>query len=195
MRLTAQSILATHLRDTRAPDQRELVPPNELFWEGSRIDLNHATLIDLDFRHCHLARAEFRDATFAGVAALFHDATFDDVASFSNATFEGIAVFTGTTFQDFTMFPTTTFNAAAWFRGATFDGDANFEYATFGGDTSFRNATFGRDTQFTGARLTRLVPPEDNQLSHDWPSGWTVRPAPGGGGILQKEDTERHAAP
>ncbi|WP_251091372.1 pentapeptide repeat-containing protein [Streptomyces sp. Caat 7-52] len=197
VRMTAQRILAAHLHDKRPQEEQELVTPNERFWEGSRIDLNHATLIDFDFRNCHMAQADFRDATFPG-SALFKDATFDDLANFTSSAFDGSAVFTKSTFKGSARFADSTFkNGGAWFREATFDDEAVFMYATFDDIASFKDATFNGDTLFAGARVTRLVPPLSNEmgLSHEWPPGWTVSPAPGGGGTLQEVDTQQHEEP
>ena len=48
VRLTAQRILAEHLRDDRPKDQRSTDPPSPRFWPGIRLDLAGATLIDFN---------------------------------------------------------------------------------------------------------------------------------------------------
>ncbi len=73
VRLTAQTILTGHLRDTRTPDQRETRrPASARFWEDMHIDLTGATLMNFDFYRCHAIQARFVGATFTG------DAGFDE---------------------------------------------------------------------------------------------------------------------
>jgi hypothetical protein len=75
VRLTAQRILAEHLRDDRAKDQHSADPPSARFWPGIRLDLVGATLIDFNLRRGVMADASFRGATFSGTAR-FDRATF-----------------------------------------------------------------------------------------------------------------------
>ncbi|WP_189189920.1 pentapeptide repeat-containing protein [Streptomyces albiflavescens] len=225
VRMTAQHILAAHLRDTRPPDERENTQVDDRFWEGLRIDVAHATLTHLDFSYCHVAEANFSHATFIG-KVLFEAASFTGDASFLGATFAGDASFLGAEFADdawfvgatfaghcafadttFTgpaLFDDARFTGDAWFAGATFTFNAVFNDARFTGNTSFDDATFTDppwfggaaftgNLGFEGAQVTRLVTPEGDQIIQAWPPGWVVRPAPGGGGILQKTDTEGYA--
>jgi hypothetical protein len=48
VRLTAQRILAEHLRDDRAEDKRSTDPPSPRLWPDIRLDLVGATLIDFN---------------------------------------------------------------------------------------------------------------------------------------------------
>ncbi|MEU0567931.1 pentapeptide repeat-containing protein [Nonomuraea sp. NPDC005983] len=84
VRFTAQRILANHLRDDRTIAQRESEPANARFWPGMDIDLAGATLIDLNFDLCHITRANFTRAVFAG-DAWFDGATFTGNAEFDDA--------------------------------------------------------------------------------------------------------------
>ena len=59
VRLTAQRILAEHLRDERNPDQRSASPPGPRFWPGISLDLTGATLIGLDFHRVIAENARF----------------------------------------------------------------------------------------------------------------------------------------
>ena len=59
MRLTAQRILAEHLRDDRIKDQRSADPPSPRFWPGIRLDLAGATLIDFNLYRVVMADANF----------------------------------------------------------------------------------------------------------------------------------------
>lgn len=85
MRLTAQRILAEHLRDDRTEDQRSTGPPSPRFWSDIRLDLVGATLIDF-----YLVSGVVADANFGG-------ATFSREARFSGATFSRGAWFDGAT--------------------------------------------------------------------------------------------------
>ncbi|MFJ3164391.1 pentapeptide repeat-containing protein [Streptomyces kanasensis] len=307
VRLTAERILADHLRDTRPPEQRKSTPPDDKFWEGMRIDLAYATLTEWDFHHGHVTEANFSQATFTRPAsfnnatftgpahfwgarftadAWFREATFigptyfkqatvTEMAQFDGATFAGPtwfekatvkgparfvgarftgdAWFGGATFTGPTWFERATFTGAtaifkkatftghAWFEGATFSGSAQFEGARFGGfaqfdgvtfigpaqfdtarfigpaqfDTArfigpaqfdgatfigpasfgkvtfsgpahYGNAMFTHDPLLHGARVTHLVTPEGGQMFHVWPPDWSVRPVPGGEGVLER---------
>ena len=129
VRLTAQRILAEHLRDDRAQDQRSTEPPSQRFWPDIRLDLAGATLIDFIFDGGVTADARFDGATFSGTAR-FDRATF---------TFTGTARFDGASFT-----------GSAGFDGATFSGDAQFDGATFNGSARFDGATFSGAPGSTG---------------------------------------------
>jgi hypothetical protein len=137
VRLTAQRILSDHLH-WPTTDQQPARSSHTRFWEGIRLDLTGATLIDFD-----LERGKVDDALFTG-------ATFIGQATFTGATFTGAAWFGKATFVDAAWFDGATFNGIAWFIEATFDGDSRFG-ATFNGRTDFSEATFTSSTQFRGA--------------------------------------------
>ena len=82
VRLTAQRILAEHLRDDRSEDQRSTDPPSPRFWPDIRLDLAGATLIDFDLEDGVMADADFHEATFSGDAA-FSRATFSGTVDFA----------------------------------------------------------------------------------------------------------------
>ena len=124
VRLTAQRILAEHLRWDKA--QRLTDPPNSRSWPDIRLDLVGATLIDFNLENGAMAEANFGGATFSG------DAEFGG-ATFSRAWFDK-AVFRG----------------AAVFSGATFSRDAGFDKATFSRDAKFDKAAFSAAV-FSGA--------------------------------------------
>uniref|UniRef100_UPI003F4975A4 pentapeptide repeat-containing protein n=1 Tax=Streptosporangium sp. CA-235898 TaxID=3240073 RepID=UPI003F4975A4 len=189
VRLTAQRILADHLRDDRLADQRTTTPAAQSFWDGMRIDLSGATLIDLDFTGCRIAGATFTNATFSGDAgfggvtfsqyAVFDGVTFSQYAGFGGAIFSGHAGFGGATFSQYAVFDGATFSQYAWFNGATFSGDAGFRQATFSqyagfdgaifsGDAGFDRATFFRSPGFRGATASC-------EGDHVWPDGWRLQ--------------------
>ncbi|MEV4325294.1 pentapeptide repeat-containing protein [Microbispora rosea] len=140
VRLTAQTILAEHLRDER-PDQRASLPSQPRHWPGMRIDLTGATLIDLDLTEAHLTEAGFDGAVFIGDTS-FHGAVFTGQAQFDGAIFTGDTWFFGATFTGGARFSRTTFTGEADFDGATFTLDAVFFRATFSGNARFSEATF-----------------------------------------------------
>jgi len=174
VRLTAQRILAEHLRDDRARDQGSTDPPGSRFWPGIRLNLDGATLMDFNLENAVMADANFGGATFTGDAgfggatftgdARFGGATFTGDARFDGATFTGDARFDGTTFTGIAGFDEVTFTRYAWFDRATltgasfgavtFTGNARFGGATFPDGASFFRATFTGDATFGGATFS-----------------------------------------
>jgi len=169
VRLTAQRILAEHLRDNRAKDRRSTDSPDPRFWPNIRLDLAGATLIDFRLENGVIADTNFTGATFSGDAwfdgatfarfamfdkatftsgAVFDEATFTEDAMFSEATFTGDAVFMRTTFNSDAAFDGATFNDAAAFIGVTFNGDAMFGGVIFRGMAGMIGATFSGDAVF-----------------------------------------------
>jgi hypothetical protein len=142
MRLTAQRILAEHLRDDRARDQQSTDPPSSRFWNNIRLDLTGATLIDFNLANGVMADANFNRAAFSGDA------------SFGGTTFSGAARFGGATFSGNASFGEAAFSRGAGFRRAAFGGDAWFDKATFGGDAGFRKAAFIGNAWFRRAAFT-----------------------------------------
>ena len=177
VRLTAQRILAEHLRDGRAKDQHSTDPPSSRFWPSIRLDLAGATLIDF-----HLSHGVMADASF-------HGATFSGTAGFDGATFSGTALFGGTTFSGTPLFDGATFSGPAWFNGATFSGPVSFDGATFSGDASFGGATFSGTAWFNEAAFSRAADGVSFERSrvlspgaqHVWPTGWRLGPDDSGG--------------
>ena len=165
VRLTAQRILAEHLRDDRTKDPQSTDTPSSRFWNNIRLDLTGATLIDFNLVNGVMADANFHGATFSGDAwfgevtfsgaASFGGATFTGDASFGGATFSGAARFGGATFSAAAQFGGATFSAAASFGGATFSGDALFGRAIFRGAANFPEAAFRGDALFGEAAFSR----------------------------------------
>ncbi|MFI7049132.1 pentapeptide repeat-containing protein [Streptosporangium sandarakinum] len=164
VRLTAQRILAAHLRDDRPADQRSTRPAAPAFWEGMSVDLTGATLIDFDLTGGHATGSVFDKATFTGNAS-FSGATFTENAQFTEVTFTGDARFDEATFTENARFTKVIFTGNAWFNEATFirnasfseatfTGLAEFDEATFTGNARFSKATFSRDAQFVGTTFT-----------------------------------------
>ena len=165
VRLSAQRILAEHLRDDRAKDQRSTDPPSSRFWNNIRLDLTSATLIDFNLVNGVMADANFRRAAFSGDAlfggaafggdALFGGAAFGGDASFGGAAFGGDASFGGAAFSGDALFGGAAFSGDASFGGAAFSGAARFGGAAFSGAARFGEATFGGDAWFDKAAFRR----------------------------------------
>ncbi|MEU7899873.1 pentapeptide repeat-containing protein [Nonomuraea sp. NPDC049152] len=167
VRLTAQTILAEHLRDERRPEQRADLPAPARLWPGMRIDLTGATLIDFNLNNAHLAEARFNRATFVGDAS-FISAVFTRQAVFEETTFTGEASFYGASFTEGAWFHTAafirdadfeeaTFTEEALFYGASFTGNARFNEATFADYALFVRVAFAADAQFEDAAFTEFA--------------------------------------
>jgi Pentapeptide repeats (9 copies) len=175
VRLTAQRILAEHLRDDRAEDKRSTDPPSPRFWPDIRLDLAGATLINFDLEDCVMVDVNFEGATFSGVAA-FEEATIRGTAWFLGATFTGGAGFVAVTFRD-AFFDDATFWGVS-FIAAKFRRVASFNHATFSGSAKFGGAIFlPGNMHFARSRV--LSPSPDPP--HDWPTGWGLEPDGSGG--------------
>ena len=153
VRLSAQRILAEHLRDDRAKDQRSTDPPSSRFWNNICLDLTSATLIDFNLLNGVMADANFGRAAFSGNASFF-GAAFSGDASFSGAAFSGDASFSGAAFSGDASFFGAAFSGDALFGGAAFSGDARFGGAVFSGDARFGGAVFSGDARFGGAAFS-----------------------------------------
>jgi uncharacterized protein YjbI with pentapeptide repeats len=216
VRLTAQRILASHVRD---PQSETPFPVS--FWDVD-LDLTGAILIEADFSCCRPRNGVFDRAIFAGHAnfewttfpgdASFDGATFAGDAAFGDATFTSDALFGGAVFTGEANFERTAFYYA-WFRGATFGGDARFDWAhldsawfegatfekkarfqgtTFGGEALVSRATFTDEVELDKARVASLEDKYDDLptglILQDWPAGWTVRPGRDHWGVVTAAD-------
>lgn len=162
VRLTAQRILATHLRIGDDPDH-----PVDTFWDDIDLDLTGAVLVDFDLSQCQVRMGEFGLARFTGVARFFGTrfsgyggfagATFAGDAMFSLAQFGGDATFIETRFTGDARFVDAKIRGQAEFDRATFSGDALFVRARFGWDAGFEGAQFGGEARFAGTRFGRLA--------------------------------------
>lgn len=156
VRLTAQRILVDHSHDNRTPEQREMELAGPRFWEGMRIDLNGATLIDLDLTGCHLTDAQFGEAIFEGDFRI-NGVAFEGGVRFDGATFKKSAWFENITFRGNANFGWVAFRGSAWFTKAVFMSDVNFTQATFARNASFAKATFMKRASFFLATFTQEV--------------------------------------
>lgn len=163
VRVTAQHILATHLRPgAGGPDD-----PAGTFWPDTDIDLTGAVLTDFDFSDCRPRRADFLRATFDG-DTLFYGASFDGAARFDRARFLGTTRFGKATFAELaefgrarfdgtTSFASTAFEEEAWFDDVTFTGAVTFSGAAFAEDVEFRKVRFGEELRFHNVKCGGTV--------------------------------------
>ena len=215
VRLTAQRILAEHLRKHKLEDRRSTKPPDPHYWRDISLDLTGATLFDFDLVDGALAKANFAGATFSGNAK-FTGATFSGVVWFNGATFRSDVWFDKTTFINIAWFHKATFSDDAWFiyttfsfgarfrwavfsgdarfEGARISGDAEFNEATFSGSASFTSATFSRDALFDGQVFRKHGLSFDRSVitqpdaEHVWPTGWHLKPVRTGGYTVVREE-------
>ncbi|MFE9750245.1 pentapeptide repeat-containing protein [Saccharothrix saharensis] len=147
VRLTAQTILAAHMRP--GPDGHN---PDVGFWPGLDIDLTGATLVDFDLTGCRLGNIRFAHAIFVGHAG-FDEAEFTRLTTFKKALFSGSAGFRGARFADDVGFDDATFGGVAMFDGANFDESAEFSRVRFGSSAVFGEVHFNADAVFRAARF------------------------------------------
>ncbi|ROP37423.1 pentapeptide repeat-containing protein [Saccharothrix texasensis] len=148
VRLTAQRILAAHLRIPRGYS----TPKIETFWPHIDLDLTGATLVNFDLSECELHDASFVGALFVGEAKFtnaefvksveFNGAAFFGNAGFDGAKFGGYARFGQVRFGGIAAFGGAQFGASAWFDGATFVGCSQFERAKFTSTAGFDDVVF-----------------------------------------------------
>ncbi|GIF01968.1 pentapeptide repeat-containing protein [Paractinoplanes rishiriensis] len=175
VRLTAQRLLATHLR-WRADDERSQPQP-EGFWSDIDLDLTGARLIDWNLDFCRLRKGAFRNATFTGrVSSL--SVRFTHTADFSGALFASSVEFAGARFFHDAIFEGASFAGTAGFSGAVFGGHAVFR-GTLTGVAVFMVATFTGNAIFQSASTYRIaldhamVTPRDSR-EDAWPQGWRL---------------------
>lgn len=149
VRLTAQRILAMHLR--LSPDES-----GDMFWRGMDLDLSGAILINLDFRYCQIRVAAFDKTQFVGRAG-FAGARFIESATFFSAQFRGHASFTEAAFVRNVDFSEAQFAIDSWFSGVLFQKKATFTGVRFAGDVMFEDANFADVATFDGARFAGRI--------------------------------------
>ena len=210
VRATAQRLLQRHLTDPRSIRERTKEPPPGItngYWQLDRIDLNGATLIELNLLKCWLPEVDFAHARFYSHAG------------FNSVCFSGYARFSGVKFYGRALFLDVTFNRGAWFGGAQFYGDALFHRSRvwkmayfnethFHGEARFNRTRFHARINFRGARVydgaafdfsdanAALFHEESQDQADNLPLGWTLVPFAEGGegevgwGRLEPSPTE-----
>lgn len=188
VRLTAQRILATHLRDwTR---QEGSPDPDTLWKEINLIDLTDAYLVDFDLQHCRVPTLQLNSATLAG-ESLFRGMTCS-LAFVQEANFLGHTDLRGATFTSDAWFAHSIFGAEVWFHadesyeGTRFRRHVSFRGAKFAQPARFSGATFAFSADFSGTDQTAdkiqldRVRIEDLNAQSAWPHGWRAETAPEG---------------
>jgi len=201
VRLTAQRILAGHLRDPAYGGQRHGTLDPAAYWpEIDIIDLTGAYLMDFNLSGCHIRTLECNRTIFIDESLFRHLRC--DLAFLQSAIFKGHTDFRGATFIHDAWFAYTTFDSDVWFRSDEF-----FPAARFGGHASFMNVTFTRKARFEkavfersadfrditcteGARAINLqgcqvhrpdpVNPDVTAAPSSWPPGWKIEPGMSG---------------
>jgi len=140
-----QSILADSTRPSPFRPPRDVI-------EG-RLDLHHAQIGHIDFRHVVFRSfADFRHTHFCGLA-WFDGAVFEAGADFSHAQFDRDARFDRARLAGETVFADSEFRGVADFDGAQFGALCNFDRAVFCANLSLGHAVFGDKVTFRGAQL------------------------------------------
>jgi hypothetical protein len=107
VRLTAQHILATHLRDG-----------DHSFWPDIYLNLEDALLINFEFSYCIVRGADFTKARFDG-PTIFTGSEFADGVSFEKADFTNLTSFGDAKFKGITRFVEATFAVPPVLYGAS----------------------------------------------------------------------------
>lgn len=209
VRLTAQNIIADHLRDApyRSPRGDGLIPGT--FWpEIDLVDLRGAYLTDLDLSGCRVSTIECNGTIFAGESifqgllcdlAFFQKAAFKGLADFRGAIFANDAWFSWVTFSDDIwfhgdkFFPAARFGGHAGFKEATFDRKARFEQAIFNGSADFEAITCKAGSaamNLDGCQVSHpeAVNPDESNVSSIWPPGWHIEPGHGDTATLTRRN-------
>lgn len=173
VRLTAQRLLANHLRPGEDPDY-----PVKTFWPEIDLDLTGAALLGLNLSNCRTRYANFAWAHFVGGAtfsqarfggtAIFNHARFDGKAAFELAAFESTAMFRNARMEGPGIFSWTRFNNGVHFDEARFTEDALLNYAVFIGLARFAGVVFEGNATFDAAEI------HDGAARVDRESGRTV---------------------
>ncbi|MEO3860983.1 pentapeptide repeat-containing protein [Acrocarpospora sp. B8E8] len=214
VRLTAQRVLAAHLRDEIYKGQRDEGAVPETFWPGIDIDLTGACLVDFFLGDCRVGVVTCHDARFVGETicrglicdlAFFQGATFGGHTDFRGASFTYNARFsyarfaTDVRFNADEFFPGAHFRRHVSFQNVAFAKGARFDGATFSGSADFDEATYeggAKAIHLEGAHIQDLnaVSPEVTKKPSTWPPGWIVKQEPDGTGTLTwKQSTTKQA--
>lgn len=150
VRLTAQRILANHLRPNLDPNT--VFPTEDKFWGVKSLDLTGAVLTGLDFSQCHIGSCQFENAQFHAETRFTHT-QFHSMAWFRGAHFHGAANFDGGQFHNGALFFNARFLDMAWFRGVGFLKTAGFAGAQFHAPAAFLKAQFHNTARFDRAQF------------------------------------------
>ncbi|MGP4016855.1 pentapeptide repeat-containing protein [Saccharopolyspora sp. 5N708] len=157
VRLTAQRILAEHLRPDACENSDQTASGK--FWKDIDIDLDGALLVKFDLSGCRVNNCKFGSAEFEDKANFDHtvfvnDAVFGKSTFKGNASFEGVKVlgevsFNGTCFAGHASFDSAEFALLADFESARFEKGVNFMKSYFKLFAAFNFANFVEATIFS----------------------------------------------
>jgi hypothetical protein len=214
VRLTAQSVVADHLRDDVYRGQRHHGPVPETFWpEIEKIDLRGAYLVDLNLSGCRVPVVECHDTIFAGESlfrgfasdlSFFYDAVFKCLADFRGASFANSTWFSGASFAGDVwfhgdeFFPPARFGLHADFKRATFQHRARFEQAIFEGSADFEAITCKAGPAAINlngcqVRYPDAVIPDVSKAPSTWPPGWYIESRHDGTATVEKLNAGPHS--
>nr|WP_230414933.1 pentapeptide repeat-containing protein [Micromonospora tarapacensis] len=153
VRLTAQRLIATHLRMSDMSDGSEPVT----YWRGAagermNLDLVGATLTNFNLSTCHVDRLDLAGTRFHGEADL-NGAQFHGEADLNGAQFHGEADLNGARFHGEADLRETQFHGNADLSGALFHRNVYLGEAQFHGDTYLHRAQFHSNTYLSGAQF------------------------------------------
>ncbi|MBQ1024493.1 pentapeptide repeat-containing protein [Micromonospora sp. C95] len=142
VRLTAQRLIATHLRMSASSDGAEPVT----YWRGAagermNLDLVGATLTNFSLSSCHVERLDLAGTRFHGEADL------------NAAQFHGEADLNGAQFHGEADLRETQFHGNANLHGALFHRNVYLGEAQFHGDTYLHRAQFHWNAYLSGAQF------------------------------------------
>lgn len=150
VRLTAQEILVTHLRQDPATG-------STYFWSDISLDLSRATLIDFNFDDCQVKNFICKSADIQGSSSFrrsmfetsdFSHTTFRETAQFSQSEFSRSAIFEFSDFQNGCHFESAKLAERTSFARSTFSAPADFTSSTFRGPVSFSVSKLHTGAQF-----------------------------------------------
>ena len=153
VRLTAQRLIANHLRLSGETDDSEPVT----YWRGAagermNLDLVGATLVHLSLLFCHADGLNLAGAQFHGNTYL-SDAQFHGNVDLSGARFHGDASLRGAQFHGYTFLSGAQFHGYTFLSDARFHGNANLHDAQFHGDAYLNDAQFHGNAYLNGAQF------------------------------------------
>ena len=168
VRLTAQRLLANHLRVPSEPGE----PESAAYWlgpGGEHMDLNlaGATLVLLSLKACRLGRIDLSRAQLHERADLggvqFHEradlsgAQFHGDADLGEAQFHGAADLGGAQFHRYAFLEGARFHRDADLTGVQFHGRAILDWVQFHGSAGLHEAQFHERADLTGAQFHQLA--------------------------------------
>ncbi|MGW5050884.1 pentapeptide repeat-containing protein [Actinokineospora sp. NPDC004072] len=163
VRLTAQRIIAHHLRPRSEPVAGT-------YWPDVDLDLTGAVLVEFNLTNAHLRSLRAAGAVFIG-ATWLNGLRFDANARFEGAEFRGPVRFDGSTFAGVAHFAHTRFAARTRFTDGRFEHRTSFADAEFEGPVSTARAVFAQPPVLDGTEFRHGNPfTQSDDEAHTPPS-------------------------